>query len=265
MSAHIMVFDSGIGGTTVLEHIQKRIPDAQYSYFMDNALLPYGAQTQQTIIGRLCSLIYFIEHNALNVDLIVIACNTASTSALSEVRKITSIPIVGVVPAIKPAAEVTRKKHIGLLATPATVASPYTHTLIKEHASNVTVSLYSSVELVALAEQLFFTQQLDTLKLHKELTRLRINSDIDVLVLGCTHFPILSDAIQAYFNNAVQLLDSGAAIASRVNYLLEQHNFGNKFTDKKKPLQYYATADVLSNKLAIKHVTLIDPSQCVKS
>ena len=77
-----MVFDSGIGGTTVLEHIQKRIPDAQYSYFMDNALLPYGAQTQQTIIGRLCSLIYFIEQNALNVDLIVIACNTASFWAI---------------------------------------------------------------------------------------------------------------------------------------------------------------------------------------
>ncbi len=260
-----MVFDSGIGGTTVLEHIQKRIPNAQYSYFMDNALLPYGAQTQQTIISRLCSLIYFIEQNALVVDLIVIACNTASTSALSEVRKITSIPIVGVVPAIKPAAQVSRTKHIGLLATPATVASPYTHTLIKEHASNTEVSLYSSVELVALAEQFFFTQQLNTHKLHKALMHLGIHSDIDVLVLGCTHFPILSDAIQAYFNNTVQLLDSGAAIASRVSYLLDQHNLKSKWAGEKKPLHYYATADILSNKQVIKDVTLIDLSQYVKS
>lgn len=265
MSAHIIVFDSGIGGTSVLEHIQQRIPYAQYSYFMDNALLPYGAQTQQTIINRLCSLIFFIEQNALNVDLIVIACNTASTSALSEVRKITSIPIVGVVPAIKPAAELTHSKHIGLLATPATVASAYTHTLIKEHANNVNVSLYSSVELVALAEQLFFSQKLDTKKLHTELNRLALNPNIDVLVLGCTHFPILADAIKAFFNGKVKLLDSGAAIANRVSYLLTAHGLVDKVTDIKKPLQYYATADVSSNKLAVKLVTLIDPSQYVKN
>jgi len=143
-----MVFDSGIGGTTVLEHIQQSIPHAQYSYFMDNALLPYGAQSQQTIINRLCGLIQFIKDESLNVDLIVIACNTASTSALSSVRQITDIPIVGVVPAIKPAAQLTQSKHIGLLATPATVSSPYTDALIKEHASSITTSLYSSVELV---------------------------------------------------------------------------------------------------------------------
>ncbi|TMS60744.1 glutamate racemase, partial [Pseudoalteromonas sp. S1691] len=96
-------------------------------------------------------------------------------------------PLRGGVPALTPAADAPGKNHLGLLASPATVASPYTHTLKKEHASNVTVSLYSSVERVAMEEQLYFTQQLDTLKLHKELTRLRINSDIDVLVLVCTH------------------------------------------------------------------------------
>ena len=216
-----MVFDSGIGGTTVLEHIQQSIPHAQYSYFMDNALLPYGAQSQQTIINRLCGLIQFIKDESLNVDLIVIACNTASTSALSAVRQITDIPIVGVVPAIKPAAQLTQSKHIGLLATPATVSSPYTDALIKEHASSIITSLYSSVELVTLAETLFFTQHLDLDKLHTELNRLNINKDIDVLVLGCTHFPILAKPISDYFNTQVQLLDSGAAIAKRVSSLLK--------------------------------------------
>ncbi|MEL0649536.1 glutamate racemase [Pseudoalteromonas agarivorans] len=262
MSAHIMVFDSGIGGTTVLEHIKQSIPDAQYSYFMDNALLPYGAQSQQTIINRLYSLIHFINSNKLNVDLIVIACNTASTSALSAVRKITSIPIVGVVPAIKPAAELTRTNHIALLATPATVTSPYTKTLITEHARNVTVNLYSSVKLVVLAEQYFYTQTLDMLKLHQELDSLKVDKNTDVLVLGCTHFPILANPIREYFKGDVQLLDSGQAIANRVHFLLAQSNLlANKPSDIKKPLHYYATADINSDKLAIKLVTLIDPSQ----
>ena len=257
-----MVFDSGIGGTTVLEHIQQSIPHAQYSYFMDNALLPYGAQSQQTIIHRLCGLIQFIEDESLNVDLIVIACNTASTSALSSVRQITDIPIVGVVPAIKPAAQLTQSKHIGLLATPATVSSPYTDALIKEHASSITTSLYSSVELVTLAETLFFTQHLDLDKLHTELDRLNINKDIDVLVLGCTHFPILAKPISDYFNTQVQLLDSGAAIAKRVSYLLK---LSNNQAGIKKPLHYYATADVCSDKLAVKQVTLFDPTLSDKS
>lgn len=257
-----MVFDSGIGGTTVLEHIQKSIPHAQYSYFMDNALLPYGAQSQQTIINRLCGLIHFIKDKSLNVDLIVIACNTASTSALSAVRQIADIPIVGVVPAIKPAAQLTQSKHIGLLATPATVASSYTDALIKEHASQITTSLYSSVKLVTLAETFFFTQHLDIEKLHTELSRLSISKDIDVLVLGCTHFPILAKPISDYFNGRVQLLDSGAAIAKRVSYLL---NLADNQTDIKKPLQYYATADVCSDKLAVEQVTLFDLTQNDKS
>ena len=257
-----MVFDSGIGGTTVLEHIQQSIPDAQYSYFMDNALLPYGAQSQQTIINRLCALIHFINQQALNVDLIVIACNTASTSALGAVRQITTIPIVGVVPAIKPAAQLTQSKHIGLLATPATISSPYTRTLIQEHTNNIAVSLYSSVELVTLAERLFFEQSLDTTKLHQELDRLNIDQSIDVLVLGCTHFPILAEPISQYFNRKVQLLDSGVAIAKRVHYLISQLSLtNNNIADTKKPLQYYATASVSSRKLAVKLVTLIDPAQ----
>lgn len=257
-----MVFDSGIGGTTVLDHIKQRIPNAQYSYFMDNAFLPYGAQTQQTIINRLCSLIHFIKLNKLNVDLIVIACNTASTSALSAVRKITDIPIVGVVPAIKPAAELTRSNHIALLATPATIASSYTKKLIAQHASNVTVNLYSSVELVNLAELLFFNGYLDTNKLHAVLEGLSIEKQTDVLVLGCTHFPILTKQISEYFKNSIQLVDSGAAIANRVIYLLTESGLlAQNIPDIKKPLQYYATANVISDKLAVKLVKLIDPPE----
>jgi glutamate racemase len=121
------------------------------------------------------------------------------------------------------------------------------------------------VELVTLAEQYFFTESWDINKLHQVLDDLNIDKTIDVLVLGCTHFPILAEPISQYFEGNVKLLDSGVAIANRVNYLLNQLNLCvNKLTDIKKPLQYYATADVFSNKLAVKLVTLTDPSQYVE-
>ncbi|MBQ4834127.1 glutamate racemase [Pseudoalteromonas sp. MMG010] len=267
MPAHILVFDSGIGGTTVLGHIQRSIPYAQYSYFMDNELLPYGAQTQQTIINRLSALIRYIEHKKLNVDLIVIACNTASTSALSAVRLITNIPIVGVVPAIKPAAQLTQSNKIGLLATPATIASEYTKELIRTHASCAHVSLLSSVELVTIAENFFFTDELKIEKLHKELVRLNISPEIDVLVLGCTHFPILADAINEFLNKQVKLLDSGQAIANRVyDLLLNTDKLTVTASATKKPLHFYATAYTSDNVLSTQDIiTQIDLTQYVQS
>ncbi|MGO2374012.1 MAG: glutamate racemase [Pseudoalteromonas prydzensis] len=263
MSAHILVFDSGLGGTTVLEHIQRALPDAQFSYFMDNAYLPYGKQSQQTIINRLSALLEFIAVNQLAVDIIVIACNTASTAALSAVRKLTDIPIVGVVPAIKPATLVTQTKHIALLATPATIQSRYIQQLINEYAANVTVHRYASVELVTIAEQAYITKQLDQKRLAAELNELAIHPSVDVLVLGCTHFPILADGINSYFNKTVVLLDSGAAIANRVVTLLAGQKVS--FTGKKKPLHYYATASICIDKQLVELVTLIDLTQNEKS
>ncbi|MFU2510741.1 glutamate racemase [Pseudoalteromonas sp. ASV78] len=263
MSAHILVFDSGLGGTTVLEHIQRALPDAQFSYFMDNAYLPYGKQSQQTIINRLSALLDFIAANQLAVDILVIACNTASTAALSAIRKLTDIAIVGVVPAIKPATLLTQTKHIALLATPATIQSRYTQQLINEYAANVTVHRYASVELVTIAEQAYITKQLDQKRLTAELNRLAIHPSVDVLVLGCTHFPILAEGINSHFNKAVALLDSGAAIANRVMTLLAEQKVS--FTDKKKPLHYYATASICIDKQPVKLVTLIDLTQNEKS
>ncbi|WP_404342231.1 glutamate racemase [Pseudoalteromonas mariniglutinosa] len=257
MSAHIMVFDSGIGGTTVLEQIQTVLPNANYSYFMDNALLPYGAQCQATIVKRLLALLNYINHNQLAVDILVIACNTASTSALDIIRQYTQLPIVGVVPAIKPASQKTMSKHIGLLATPATIHSDYTKHLIDAYARNIKVHLYASTELVAIAEHYFFNNYLCKQRLYKALDSLSIVEDIDVLVLGCTHFPLLSTAINEYLPHSVMLIDSGFAIAKRVKerLILSTPHFSE---DKKKPLHYYATAFITSNKFNMEFVTLID-------
>ena len=263
MSAHILVFDSGLGGTTVLEHIQHALPDAQLSYFMDNAYLPYGKQSQQTIINRLTGLLDFIATNQLAVDIIVIACNTASTAALSAIRKLTDIAIVGVVPAIKPATLLTQTKHIALLATPATIQSSYTQQLINDYATDITVHLYASVELVTIAEQAYLNNQLDQNRLTAELNELAIHPNVDVMVLGCTHFPILAEGINRHFNKAVVLLDSGAAIANRVVALLAERKV--VYTGKKKPLHYYATASICIDNQPVKLVTLIDLTQNEKS
>ncbi|RZF95446.1 glutamate racemase [Pseudoalteromonas sp. CO302Y] len=257
MSAHIMVFDSGIGGTTVLEQIQQLLPEATYSYFMDNALLPYGAQPPQKIIQRLLALIHFIESSVLKVDILVIACNTASTSALNIIRKHTHIEIVGVVPAIKPACLISKTKHIGLLATPATVNSHYTKALIKEHGKNTKVSLYASTKLVELAETLFHTHSLSNYEFNEEIAALNIADDIDVLVLGCTHFPLLANTLTMHFEKPVKLIDSGKAIANRVSSLLMKHQFDLSI-DTKKPLRYYATAPIDASQLSIELIELTD-------
>lgn len=264
MPSHIMVFDSGIGGTTVLAHIQQQLPNAHYSYFMDNALLPYGKQTKQTIVKRLYALVRFIEQANLAIDVLVIACNTASTSAVDLLRHFTTIPIVGVVPAIKPAAEQSITQHIALLATPATIASDYTKTLINTHSATSTVHLYSSVKLVTLAEHAFFQQQLNQGEFKGELQTLSIDSQVDILVLGCTHFPILAKAISAYYQGRIRTIDSGAAIAKRVMSILKEQ-VGGIVVGNKKPLQCYATASILNNKLLGSYIKQIDLTLFEKS
>ncbi|CAM4287118.1 glutamate racemase [Pseudoalteromonas byunsanensis] len=237
---HILVFDSGVGGTSVLSHIQSLLPNAQYSYVMDNALLPYGLQSEQTIQSRLACLIKRIDCFERKVDLIVIACNTASTQALAATRMLTSIPIVGVVPAVKPAAARSKSKRIALLATPATSNNAYTNALIAEYAQGCRVDLHKSTRLVALAEQYYWQQTLDLDKLNRELEYINIDKQVDCIVLGCTHFPILRAQLAQYYGQQVELIDSGHAIAQRVQFLLKDKDHNDH--DIKMPLQFFATA-----------------------
>ncbi|KAF7767570.1 glutamate racemase [Pseudoalteromonas citrea] len=247
MSPHILVFDSGIGGTSVLAHIKASIPSAHFSYVMDNALLPYGLQSEQTIRARLAALVQYIDEQELNVDIIVIACNTASTSALEATRQLTRISIVGVVPAIKPAAALSDTKHIALLATPATSNNAYTHSLIEQFAQGLRVDLHHSTALVTFAEALYWNRLVEDAKVVTELHRIAIAPEVDTIVLGCTHFPILKRHFEQFYSSDVKLVDSGEAIARRVQSLLAQ---AGKYTmilcerdlSRKKPLQFYATA-----------------------
>lgn len=255
---HIVIFDSGIGGTSVLAHIQKAFPYACFSYLMDNLYLPYGELASKVLQKRLLQKLKTAEASFQPIDLIVVACNTASTQSLCLLRSHTDIPIVGVVPAIKPAASRTKTKKIGLLATPATTNNDYIQKLIKNHANNIDVHLYSSLNLVALAEQKFWNGSVDEQALHTEIKNLNISKEIDCLVLGCTHFPILSSEILKALNINIELIDSGSAIANRVIDLLPVNADKLLLEEIKKPVRYYATAPISNTKEKVEIIKLID-------
>jgi len=220
----VLVFDSGVGGLSILGEIQSRVPGCDLIYASDNAAFPYGTKTEDELVNRVDRVLHQIlaQHP---VDIIVVACNSASTLALPHIRAHFDQPIVGVVPAIKPAAACSQTKVIGLLATPGTLSRSYTRGLIAEFANDCHLIQLGSSDLVQLAEQKLRGQPPGTEQLHQILAPMTEDSrypDMDKLVLACTHFPLLREELSHYFGRAVQLVDSGPAIARRVAYWVAQ-------------------------------------------
>ena len=161
-------------------------------------------------------------------DILVVACNTASTVVLPRLRAKLKIPVVGVVPAVKPAALLTKTLNIGILATEATVQRDYTKGLIETYAEGVQVTLLGSNRLVEICEEKVCHEIIDYDELRTILQPMLKNTSIDVLVLACTHFPWLREEIQHIFGSGVKIIHSGAAIANRVSYLLEESPSKNR-------------------------------------
>lgn len=220
----ILVFDSGVGGLSVMREIQQRLPGCHYLYASDNAAFPYGTKNEQELVSRVDRVLHQLLHHADAhygpVDVIVIACNTASTLTLPHIRSHFSQPIVGVVPAIKPAALQSKTRVIGLLATPATVKRPYTLELIKNYAADCEVIRVGSSDLVSIAEQKLRGEAVSIDHIRRVIEPLQ-DSRMDTLILACTHFPLLRDEIAQCLIHDVALIDSGEAIARRVEFLLQ--------------------------------------------
>ncbi|PKH01291.1 glutamate racemase [Psychromonas sp. MB-3u-54] len=216
----VLIFDSGIGGLSVFERVIKQSPAIKYFYLFDNAYFPYGELKPDFLIQRLMSLLSsFVGRH--KIDLIVIACNSASTVALQYLRGHFSIPIVGVVPAIKPATFLTKNGVIGLLATPATINGAYTARLIDEFAAGKQVLKIGSTQLVKLAELKLQGKLIQQADMESVLAAWLILEKMpDTIVLGCTHFPLLKAEIARCFKHKINLVDSGNAIAQRVTQLL---------------------------------------------
>ena len=222
MTHSVLIFDSGVGGLSIATEIRSRIPTLPIHYLMDDAGFPYGTCSDEWLAQRIVSICTQAQKR-LNSDILVVACNTASTLALEQLRAELSIPVVGVVPAIKTAASLTSTGEIGLLATPATVHRSYTHNLIQQFASHCRVRLKGSSELVHWAENYLSTDQVSD-GLHQHLDQwIHSPTPVSHVVLGCTHFPLLRNELEMRWPE-VCWVDSGAAIARRVEYWLDQQH-----------------------------------------
>jgi glutamate racemase len=218
----IGIMDSGIGGLTVYQEIIRQLPNESTIYIGDSRNTPYGSKHAADIFKFAVRMIDFLLQK--DAKLIVIACNTITVSCIDQLRKkYPNVPIVGMVPVVKKAAEISKTKRIGILSTTHTAYSDSLQTLVEKFAADCTVFNHGTDTLVPLIEHgIFDGEEIDT-ALHRALTKF-LDEDIDTLALGCTHFPFLKKNIQEIVGANVQVLDSGAAIARQVHKILKQNN-----------------------------------------
>ncbi len=220
-SPTILIFDSGLGGLTVFHEIAAARPDADFVYVADDAGFPYGALAEGALISRVIMLIgKLIETH--DPDLVVIACNTASTIVLPDLRKKFSVPFVGTVPAIKPACAASVTRRVSVLGTEGTVAREYTRALIRDHAGDCQVTLVGSKKLAAYAEDDITGRPVSDAALRDEIAPAFVDDGMrtDTVVLACTHYPLLLDRLCGLSPWPVSFIDPAPAIARRVVNLL---------------------------------------------
>ena len=221
-TAPIGVYDSGVGGLTILSALRQELPQEDYIYIGDTAHIPYGNRSEAEVAELALHCCHFLLQQG--VKLIVVACNTASQTALNVLRaRYDHIPFVGVVPAVKPAARITRCGRIGVIATNQAARAAYLHQLIDNFAEGIEVEAIGCPELVTLAEEGQFDGPIVEETLRQALRPL-LDKGVDVIVLGCTHFPAFRPAIERIVGKHVQVIDSGAAIARRVRSILDTGN-----------------------------------------
>ncbi|MGH6781593.1 MAG: glutamate racemase [Sphingomonadaceae bacterium] len=218
----ILVFDSGLGGLTVLAETTRARPDARIVYAADDAGFPYGRLSETELVDRVLQVMERLIARC-HPDLVVIACNTASTLVLPALRARFTIPFIGTVPAIRPAAETTRSGLISVLASPGTVARDYTRGLIETYATRCEVTLVGSTRLAGLAESALKGEAVDDAAILAELKPCFAERDgvrTDVITLSCTHYPLLLERMRRLAPWPVTWIDPAPAIARRVSQLL---------------------------------------------
>ncbi len=223
----LLIFDSGVGGLSVLRPIRALMPAAPIVYVADSAGYPYGTKDPKVIEARVPALLGRLVER-FDPLLIVIACNTASTIALDAVRSALDLPIVGTVPAIRPAAAISKSRVIGVLGTEATVRQPYVDRLSRDFASDCTIVRHGSAMLVDLAEAKLrgevpplaaFREVLDPLLARPEA------AGLDTIVLACTHFPLVQEELEAVSPRPLHFVDGSAGIARRTQWLTRGHHW----------------------------------------
>ncbi len=234
----IGLFDSGIGGTSIWKEMQQLLPNENSIYLADSKNAPYGKKSKEEIINLSFKNTDFLLEK--NCKIIVVACNTATTNAIKELREKYSVPFIGIEPAIKPAALQTTTQTIGILATQGTLNSElfyqniqnYSHTKIIEQVGHGLVELIEDGKI----------NSTETKKLLESYLTPMVKANIDYLVLGCTHYPYLIPIIKKMIPNNIKIIDSGEAVAKQTKNILTANNLLNKSGDVPKNI-FYTNSD----------------------
>lgn len=216
----IGLFDSGIGGTSIWREVNKLLPNEHTIFLADQINAPYGTKSKQEIIDLSCKNVEFLIQ--ANCKLIIVACNTATTNAIVELRANYNIPIIGIEPAIKPAASLTKTSTIGILATKGTITSTIFSEKIKLY-SNINIIEQIGFNLVSLIEAGEIGSK-EMKNLLKEYLLPMVDKGMDTLVLGCTHYPYLIPIIKTIIPDDILIIDSGEAVAKQTKKVLQEND-----------------------------------------
>ncbi|MFH1691306.1 MAG: glutamate racemase [Candidatus Omnitrophota bacterium] len=239
MDKPIGIFDSGIGGLTVVKEVVKLLPQERIVYFGDTARVPYGIKSRETIIKFSLENTLFLLRQ--DVKVIVIACNSSSSLALSVIRKHFKIPIIGVImPGAKEAVYATKSKKVGVIGTRATINSKAYEQEIKRLDSTIKVYSQACPMFVPLVEEGWVNDEVTRKTVEKYLTPIK-KKGIDTLILGCTHYPLLKKRIKEFMGPGVTLIDSAREVALELKQVLSQEGILNQST--KKPVYQYFVSD----------------------
>lgn len=238
-TAPIGVFDSGVGGLTVAREIMRQLPKESIIYFGDTARVPYGSKSKETIIRYSRQIIHFLE--SMGVKAIVVACNTASAFALEELRPEMKMPIIGVVkPGAKVAAETTRNGRIGVIGTEGTVGSQIYTEMIHRHHPNAQILGKACPLFVPLVEEGWVKDSVTTEVAKRYLASFQ-ESDIDTLILGCTHYPLLRSTIRDIMGGKVNLVNPAYETAQGLRRLLEEQQIADDGKAGPAEYQFYVS------------------------
>ncbi|MEZ4853276.1 glutamate racemase [Flavobacterium sp.] len=221
-------FDSGIGGTSIWKEVSRLLPNENTIYLADSKNAPYGIKSKKEIIELCFKNVDFLLKK--KCKLIVVACNTATTNAIKEMRATYAVPFIGIEPAIKPAAIYSKTQKIGVLATKGTITSELFYEKAKQY-TNVNFVEQIGTGLVELIENGKIESEEMTQLLNQYLQPM-IAENIDYLVLGCSHYPYLIAQIQKILPNSIKIIDSGEAVAKQTKNILMQNNLRNSNTKK---------------------------------
>jgi glutamate racemase len=234
------VFDSGVGGITVLTELVKQLPSYSYIYFADTANCPYGPKKKEDIIRLSKTITDFLIRNGASI--IVVACNTATASAIDYLREKFNIPFVGMEPAVKPAALATKTNSIGVLATAGTFNGRLYKETSQKYAANINVNYQVGEGLVELVEQQKANSE-EAEKLLKKYVDPMINDNIDHLVLGCTHYPFFIPLLLKLLPNNVSIINPAPAVAKQTMRLINEWGI-NSGRENKNNIDFYSSGDI---------------------